>query len=164
MNYVNIIDSAFEAIEMIVTRNRGEHAAHFLQRFKFADIFRAYIGIFTEGAVGFLGVKLIKSPVMLYALIIFFALPYELHSLRNRDMLKYKRGESSEIFFDFLILSEHPIYFVAAYGCVPIAVCAFSCGIKHPHGKSAPRSVRRHYRDIISSASRADICSASDAR
>jgi hypothetical protein len=107
---------------MIVTRDCGKHASHFFQRFKFADIFRAYVRIFAEGAVGFLGVELIKSPVVLCAFIIFFALAYELHSLRNRDMLKYKRGENAGIFFDFLILSEHPIYFVAAYGRVPIAV------------------------------------------
>ena len=141
MDYTNIIDSALEAIEMIVPRDCGEHTAHFFQCFKFADIFRAYVRIFAESAVGFLRVKLIKSPVMLYTFVIFFALPYELHSLRNRDMLKYKRGENAEIFFDFLIFSEHPIYFVAAYGRVPIAVCIFSCGVKHPHGKSASRSI-----------------------
>ena len=126
---------------MIVTRDRGEHTAHFFQCFKFADIFRAYVRIFAENTVGFLGVELIKSPVVLCTFIIFFALAYELHSLRNRDMLKYKRGENSESFFDFLILSEHPVYFVAAYGRVPIAVCALSCGVEHPHGKSAPHSV-----------------------
>ena len=149
---------------MIVTRDCGKHASHFFQRFKFADIFRAYVRIFAESAVGFLGVELIKSPVVLCAFIIFFALAYELHSLRDRDMLKHKRGESSEIFFDFLILSEHPIYFVAAYGRVPVSVCALSCGVEHPHGESAPRSVRRHYRDIISSASCANVRAASDAR
>lgn len=83
---------------MIVTRDCGEHAAHFLQRFKFADIFRAYVRIFAESAVGFLGVELIKSPVMLYTIVAFFALPYELHSLRNRDMLKYKEGRMPESF------------------------------------------------------------------
>ena len=164
MNYVYIIDFSLEAVEMIVSRNRGEHAAHFFQCFKFADIFRAYVRIFAECAVGFLGVKLIKSPVTLYIIVAFFTFPYELYSLRNRHMLKHKRGENAEAFLYLFVSAQHPIDFVAAYGCVAAAVCIFSCRVEHPHGESALAPVGGHYGDIICAAACPYIRAASDAR